>query len=166
MSAVPETLSINIRPMRRADIVQIEQIEKETYPFPWGIGIFRDCLYTGYVCRVLDTADGIAGYAILSMGAGEAHILNFCIHPERRRQRLGTLFLEQLTNEIMQLQATRIILEVRQSNDAARELYRRAGFSQIGLRRGYYPAENGREDAMVLSRELNQARPGPGSVPV
>ena len=166
MSAVLETLSINIRPMRRADVVEIEQIEKETYPFPWNPGIFRDCLQTGYMCRVVDTTDGLAGYSVVAVAAGEAHMLNFCIRPERRRQRLGTLFLEHLIGEFRELAIKRIILEVRPSNEAAQALYRRAGFTQLGLRHGYYPSERGREDALVLARVLDDAREaGPGRGP-
>ena len=161
MSAARETLTSNVRPMRRADIVTIDTIEKETYPFPWSMNIFRDCLQTGYVCRVLDTAQGLAGYAIISVGAGEAHILNLCIRRERRREGLGTLFLDRLMSEISALGVKRVILEVRPSNEAAQRLYEQAGFSRIGTRRGYYPAANGREDALVLARPLT-TEPLPG----
>ena len=163
MSAVQETLCVNVRPMRRADVVRVEQIEKESYPFPWSLGIFRDCLRTGYICLVLETADGVAGYAILSVAADEAHILNLCIRPELRRQQLGTLFLGHLIDKIQQLQAKRIILEVRPSNKAAQRLYGQAGFTRLGLRCGYYPSENGREDALVLALVLDQPQPGPAS---
>ena len=156
MNAVVQSLPLSVRPMRRADVVQIDQIEQLAYPFPWSIGIFRDCLQAGYLCRVLDSSVGLAGYAVLSVAANEAHILNFCISPDRRRQRLGTVFLERLIDEIQQLDVDRIILEVRPSNLAAQNLYRQAGFSQVGLRRGYYPADNGREDALVLVRELGR----------
>ena len=157
MSAAPETLATNIRPMRRADIVEIGLIEQQTYPFPWSAGIFRDCLQTGYVCRVLDTAEGLAGYAVMSVSAGEAHMLNLCIRPERQRQRLGSWFLQNLIVEATRLRAERMILEVRPSNRAAQRLYEGAGFSRIGIRRGYYPAADGREDALVLARSLRVA---------
>lgn len=160
MSAILQPININIRPMRPADVLTVHQIEQETYPFPWSPGVFKDCLRTGYVCRVLDTADGLSGYAISSVGAGEAHILNLCISPGRRRLQLGTRFLQHLIDEIRQLGLHRIILEVRPSNKAAQRLYLQAGFSDIGTRPGYYPATNGREDAFVLELRLDTTPPG------
>lgn len=146
--------------MRLADLGAVEQIENDTYPFPWSLRIFRDCLQTGYVCRVLDSAEGLAGYAIVSVGAGEAHILNLCICAKRRKQRLGTHFLHEIIKEIQQLGVCRIILEVRPSNTAAQRLYKNAGFADIGTRRDYYPAEKGREDAFVLELSLKPRPPG------
>ncbi|MDH3646188.1 MAG: ribosomal protein S18-alanine N-acetyltransferase [Gammaproteobacteria bacterium] len=154
MSVAVESLRVNVRPMRPADVVRVEEIEKATYPFPWSLGIFRDCLQTGYICRVLDTSGGLAGYAVVSVAESEAHILNLCIVPERRQQQLGAAFLQHLLEELAELRVERVILEVRPSNTAAQRLYGRAGFTQLGVRRGYYPAEIGREDALVLARSL------------
>lgn len=154
MSAVPQTVAINVRPMRPADLLEVHRIETMAYPFPWSIGIFRDCLHAGYLCRVLDTPEGLAGYSVVSVGGNEAHILNLCIRPQRRRQRLGTSFLQQVTDEAAHRGAACIILEVRPSNLAAQRLYEQAGFERIGVRRAYYPAETGREDAWVLARNL------------
>ncbi|MBT8135830.1 MAG: ribosomal protein S18-alanine N-acetyltransferase [Gammaproteobacteria bacterium] len=157
MSAAPQAVAINIRPMRPADIMEVHRIEARSYPFPWSIGIFRDCLQAGYLCRVLDTADGLAGYSVVSVAAGEAHILNLCIRQRCRRQQLGNRFLQHVIDEVRQLGVMRAILEVRPSNEAAIGLYQSAGFTRIGSRRDYYPAVTGREDALVLARELGPA---------
>ncbi|MBT8132302.1 MAG: ribosomal protein S18-alanine N-acetyltransferase [Gammaproteobacteria bacterium] len=144
--------------MRRADVVRVAEIEQKTYPFPWSLDIFIDCLKTGYLCRILDSDDGLAAYAIISVGAGEAHILNLCVVPERRRQKTGRHFLRELIAELSSMAIQRVILEVRPSNEAAQALYAGEGFKAIGLRRNYYPADSGREDALVLARTLQAAR--------
>lgn len=140
--------------MRLADVIAVSRIERAAYPFPWSAGIFRDCLRAGYLCQVLDTPAGIVGYTVISVAAGEAHLLNLCISPERRREGLASGVLESLIAGLRSRNVSRIILEVRPSNQTAQSLYRKAGFSQIGERRNYYPAESGREDALVLALAL------------
>lgn len=154
MAAVLER-KLKIRPMQRGDLTRVSEIEHLAYPWPWSPGIFADCLRIGYCCRVAEFDGAIAGYAILSAGVGEAHLLNLCVAPESRRAGLGRLLLEAMMVEAGLRQAHRVFLEVRPSNKAAIALYREYDFHQIGRRPEYYPARQGREDALVLVRHLD-----------
>jgi len=140
--------------MRRGDLDAVSAIEQRSYPFPWSKGIFSDCLRIGYCCRVVEIDAGLGGYAILSVAAGESHLLNLCIAPDHRRRGLGQLLLDGVRVDARVLGATRMFLEVRPSNRAATVLYANNGFRVIGRRPGYYPAELGREDALVMVLHL------------
>lgn len=154
MSAVLQSPSPTLRPMQEGDLVQVMEVELRAYPYPWTRGIFRDCLQSGHSCWVLELENRLCGYGVLSMGTGEAHILNLCVAPERQRCGLGELLLKRLLETAEQHHTDTVLLEVRPSNRPALELYRRNGFNEVGTRRGYYPSESGREDAIILAREL------------
>lgn len=147
---------MHTRLMTTADLRDVMAIERASYPFPWTEGIFRDCLRIGYLCRVLINArDTVTGYGVLSHGAGEAHVLNICVAAGYRRRGLGETILLQLIDDARQLHADTLLLEVRPSNTAAIELYRKLGFNEIGLRKNYYPAaHNAREDAIMFGLVL------------
>jgi len=149
---------VMIRDMIPADVARVMQIELAAYPFPWSDGIFRDCLRVGYVCCVVEIDDIVVGYGIMSTGAGEAHILNLCVAEEWRNRGLGAQLLGHLLEFARSLGVIEAFLEVRPSNTAAIRLYQSEGFSQIGVRRGYYQAVGGREDAVVLRRTLAKRR--------
>jgi len=140
--------------MNELDIPVIAAIEKSAYQFPWSEGIFRDCLRVGYVCRVIDVAGDLGGYGIMSLGAGEAHILNVCIRDEYRSRGFARKVLLFLLERARAAGMSEAFLEVRPSNVAAARLYHSLGFEQVGIRRGYYQATGGREDAAVLRRLL------------
>jgi ribosomal-protein-alanine N-acetyltransferase len=160
MSDVP---AVQIRPMMEIDLADIATIEQQSYAFPWSENIFRDCLRVGYTCRALDMAGQIIGYGIMSLGAGEAHILNVCVRDEFRNLGLGRRLLEHLLERAAAAGVSEAFLEVRPSNLAAIRLYQRLGFDQIGIRRGYYQAPDGREDAIVLKRELKAVGNNPST---
>jgi ribosomal-protein-alanine N-acetyltransferase len=145
---------VAIRPMNELDIPMVVTIERSAYQFPWSEGIFRDCLRVGYVCRVVDAGGGMAGYGIMSVGAGEAHILNVCVREEYRGRGYARKMLQYLMNRARAAGMHEAFLEVRPSNTAAARLYHSMGFEQVGIRRGYYQATVGREDAAVLRRIL------------
>jgi ribosomal-protein-alanine N-acetyltransferase len=150
-----------IRAMDLDDLDQVMAIELACYDYPWRRSIFQDCLRAGYRCRVLschEGDDGVMGYGLVSEAAEEAHLLNVCIHPAARRQGLGELLVTHLMREAMVAGMQRFLLEVRPSNMAGRTLYRKLGFRGIGRRPGYYPAEQGREDALVLVHDLADLR--------
>ncbi|RFF30283.1 ribosomal protein S18-alanine N-acetyltransferase [Wenzhouxiangella sediminis] len=149
---------VEVRAMARGDLDAITRIETASYPFPWTRGIFQDCLRVGYRCHVLEANSEIAGYGIVSHALDEAHLLNLCIHPEQRRGGLARLLLEHVVREARVGTANRLFLEVRPSNEAAVALYRGSGFRTIGRRPGYYPANEGREDAMVMVLHLDDRR--------
>jgi len=148
---------VEIRSLRESDLTGIGIIESASYEYPWSTGIFSDCLSVGYYCRVLDLQGQAAAYAVLSIGASEAHILNLTVSPEYRRQGLGRCLLLDLLAHSRSRSLHRIFLEVRTSNAAARVLYESEGFELIGLRRQYYRSRRGREDALVFALKLDEA---------
>lgn len=157
MSAVLEQPGYAVRAMARADLVDVDHIEQRSYPYPWSRRIFHDCLQAGYCCRVIVADSVVLGYAVMSVAAGEAHILNLCIAPEHRRAGLGEQLLSCLIAEARRGGAEELFLEVRPSNRAARKLYAGAGFCRAGVRKDYYPDGEGREDALILARHLSDA---------
>lgn len=157
MAAAPETETrelIRHRRMTEDDLSHVAEVEASAYVFPWSLGVFRDCLRAGYVCRVLSAPTGLGGYGIMSLGAGEAHILNVCIRADLRGQHLGRRLLTWLLDEAHVSGQGWAFLEVRPSNLPALRLYQSLGFLQVGLRRGYYQAVGGREDALVHRLDL------------
>jgi [ribosomal protein S18]-alanine N-acetyltransferase len=143
-----------LRDMHEDDMPEIMAIERAAYPFPWTEGIMRDCFKFGYTCKVYESRDGIIGYGIVSIAAGECHFLNICIAPVHQQQGHGARLVAHLLHLARHAGARSVFLEVRISNGAAFRLYHKMGFNEIGLRKGYYPAQDGREDALVLAREL------------
>jgi ribosomal-protein-alanine N-acetyltransferase len=154
-SALPE---VTIRPLSEADVAAVVAIELASYRFPWSAGIFRDCLKVGYICRVVVAYDAVAGYGIVSTGAGEAHILNLCVREDLRCRGIGALLLEDLLQRAAAAAVDYAYLEVRPSNSAAIRLYKAFAFEHIGARRGYYQAPGGREDAAVFKLALQSRR--------
>lgn len=142
------------RRMSAADLDAVMAIEKRIYPHPWTRGNFFDSLNAGYHCWIAESGGAIIGYSVVAIAAGEAHLLNLSIAAEWQRQGLGAELLRFIVKLARDDAAERIFLEVRPSNAAARALYQRAGFSEIGVRRAYYPARWGHEDALVLELEL------------
>jgi ribosomal-protein-alanine N-acetyltransferase len=159
MATAPELIKplpeIQIRAMTEADLPAVVAVERSAYAFPWSEGIFRDCLRVGYVCRVVELAGDVIGHGILSVGAGEAHILNLCVREEFRCRGVGRRLMDYLLERGRVAGMKEAFLEVRPSNTAAIRLYQSMGFRQVGLRRGYYQAVGGREDAAVLRRMLD-----------
>lgn len=132
-------------------------MERRNYEFHWSDGIFRDCLKSGYVCRLVLVEEQIIGYGIMQIGADEAHILNLCIDEPWQRRGYARLLLDYLASEAIALGAFIMFLEVRPSNPRAVSLYQQAGFNEIGLRKGYYDSRNGREDALVMAMNLPES---------
>jgi ribosomal-protein-alanine N-acetyltransferase len=144
--------------MQPADLKSVAAVERAAYQYPWSLGIFRDCLLAGYYCLVLEVGGSLTGYGIMSVAAGEAHLLNLCVHPNAQRLGYGRRLLSALMLRAVDAGADRIFLEVRPSNKIALLLYASVGFEQVGIRPAYYQAENGREDAVILAATLQPAR--------
>ncbi len=140
-----------IRTMRPADLQAVADVELASYQFPWNIGIFRDCLLAGYQSLVLDIRGNVSGYCIMSIAAGEAHLLNICIHPSCQRLGYGRRLLVEALARAREIGVETVFLEVRPSNDVAIMLYRSLGFRLIGRRPSYYQADGGREDAVIFA---------------
>ena len=147
-----------LRAMAVPDLPAVAAIEKQAYPAAqaWAEGIFRDCLRVGYLCQVLEVDAELAGYGILSIAAGEAHLLNVCVAPGLQGRGLGRLLVEHFLDLADRYKAHTVYLEVRPSNAPARRLYKSLGFRRIGVRKSYYPALPGepREDAIQLARDI------------
>lgn len=151
MSAVFNHSMPTFRSMCEDDLDAVMEIEQLGYPQPWTRGIFHDCLRVGYLCQVLEIDGRIHAYGVMSSGGGEAHVLNLCVRRQSQRQGLGRLMLRQLVESARRLHVDLVLLEVRPSNRAALALYESVGFSEVGLRKNYYPAKGGREDALIMA---------------
>ena len=150
---------LSYRPMRSRDIKSIVAIEKQVYNFPWSEGTFKDCQKIGYLCWVCDRVDQVVGYGIVSIAAGEAHIMNIGVDPSFHRQGIGRGLMDRLMETADENRCHVALLEVRPSNDVAIQMYLNMGFSEIGMRKDYYPGKKGREDAVVLSLPLAAKEP-------
>lgn len=154
MSAVFKPLLPRLAPMSDQALGRILQIENDIYEFPWTQGNFRDSLAAGYSSWLYLRDDEMIGYAVVMLALDEAHLLNLSIERAAQRRGHGLRLLAEISRAARGRGAKSMLLEVRPSNLAGRALYATAGFSQVGLRRAYYPAHGGREDALVLSRTL------------
>ena len=153
MSAVPVP-TWQFRPMRPADVADVAALERSLYAFPWSAGNFRDSVEAGYDCRVACDGSRVIGYAILMIALDEAHLLNLAIASDWQGRGLGRELLSHMLGVAKAAGVQIVYLEVRPSNHAARHLYKRAGFQQIAIRPAYYPALQGREDALFLGLTL------------
>jgi ribosomal-protein-alanine N-acetyltransferase len=153
MSAVLKNLP-ELGVMDDADLPEVVAIEQAIYTHPWSEGNFADSLRAGYDCRTWRMQGELIGYFVLMSGAGEAHLLNLSVAAAHQRRGHGAALLREATRLARSRGAQAVFLEVRPSNHAGQRLYTRFGFRKVGLRRDYYPAAGGREDALVLSLAL------------
>jgi ribosomal-protein-alanine N-acetyltransferase len=142
------------RRMTGADLGAVIAIEDSIYPHPWTRGNFSDSLAAGYHCWIVECGGEVAGYAVVMVAAGEAHLLNLSVAAPWQRRGIGREALAFVLKLARDYGAEKILLEVRPSNQAAIALYASTGFAEIAQRRSYYPAGDSREDAIVLERSL------------
>lgn len=140
--------------MLEGDLPVVLRNEQRAYTYPWTAGIFTDCMKAGHECRVLLADEQVVGHAVMSLAVGEAHLLNVCVQRDQQGQGYGRRFVGHLVERAAQLGAQTLFLEVRPSNRVAVRLYDTLGFNQIGVRKDYYPAQDGREDAWVMALPL------------
>lgn len=151
MSALPRHDDGRYAPMAEADLDAVAAVERDIYPFPWTRGNFADALHAGYSTWVLrDAQDRVAAYSVMMIALDEAHLLNLSVAGHAQRTGLGWRTLDWMADVARGHGSRTMLLEVRPSNQAALRLYQRYGFERIGVRRGYYPAADGREDAIVM----------------
>ncbi len=157
MSAVLKDVP-RLAAMREQDLDEVMAIESAIYSHPWTRGNFADSLRAGYVCRTWRLGGGesaeLVGYFVLTAAAGEAHLLNLSVAAAYQRSGHGSMLLREAASLASRYDAGSLFLEVRPSNHAAQALYRRFGFHKVAVRRDYYPAHSGREDALVLTLPL------------
>ncbi len=165
MVAVVKRQQALIRPMQPYDLDAVFANERLAYEFPWTRSIFSDCLRVGYPCRVLEVDDDVIGHGVLSIAAGEAHLMNICIRPAWQGRGCGRRLLHHCLQLAREGGAESLFLEVRPSNWPAIRMYQADGFSVIGRRPDYYrcrPPDNPagldeREDALVMAKNLTSA---------
>lgn len=150
----PPSTQFFARNMRNSDLDLVVQNEQLAYEHGWSKRIFIDCLRAGYQCWVLANKNQIVAHGVMSVAIGECHLLTLCVHPDYQRQGYGRKLFNLLLDRAVKLDAKQCFLEVRVSNEPAISLYRSMGFVQVGERRNYYPGNEGREDALILSRDL------------
>ncbi len=153
MSALFKT-SPEFRPMRSSDVEAVASIERATYEFPWTRGNFRDSLSAEYSCRVMEVDAMIVGYGVLLVAVDESHLLNLTVAAAYQRRGFGSMLLDSFIDTARECRSHVLLLEVRPSNHIGRAMYERFGFRRIAIRRGYYPARTGREDAIVMGLPL------------
>lgn len=149
-----------LKPFAKSDLDTIHAVERRAYAVPWSYGVFYDCLIARYDCQALWRGEQLLGYFVGQRVLDEAHLLNLCVDPDCHRQGLGELLLQEWLLLALGSGCKKALLEVRVSNAGAQALYRKAGFQQIGYRKGYYPALEGREDGIVMARTLSQQLSG------
>lgn len=151
-----------LRPIGLQDLDRLMAIEVASYAVPWSRGNFVDSLVAGYLAEKLVDAQGRwHGYYVAMPGVAEMHLLNLTVAPDHRGHGHARTLLNALVDHGRRRGDTQLWLEVRAGNDRARAVYRRYGFHEVGVRRGYYPAPKGpREDAIVMSLAVDD--PGSG----
>jgi ribosomal-protein-alanine N-acetyltransferase len=157
MAASLEQVGLVLRPMVVADVDEVYALEQSVFPHPWSRGNFMDSLASGYDAWVLREPDegALAGYFLVMYAVDEAHLLDVAVCGARHGSGLGRLLLDRIAARARAMGMGSILLEVRPSNVRALQVYERYGYTQIGRRKGYYPAHEGRrEDAIVMRYAL------------
>ena len=154
--------SRHLTPMREGQLDTVMAIENAAYALPWTRGNFVDSIASGYLAHcLLDEHDVVLGYSVAMRAADEIHLLNLTVAQHEQGRGHARHMLDILVAGSREASATQLWLEVRESNSRARELYRRYGMAEVGLRKGYYPAAAGlkratREDAVVMRLALEE----------
>ena len=147
-------LTAEFFPMNEHDLASVTALEATLQDFPWTRGNFADSLTAGYSVWVCRLGGELVGFSVVMSVIDEAHLLNIGVGAHFQGQGYGARLLRNAMEAARLGGAGKLFLEVRPSNERAVELYRHFGFRQIGLRKGYYPAKTGREDALVFDKEL------------
>lgn len=154
MSAVFKAIEAGFEPMTEARLDEVVAIERRAYNHPWTRGNFSDSLQSGYQAQLLVAGRAILGYFVAMQGVDEVHLLNITVDPPYQGKGWGRVMLDALALWARARNAQWLWLEVRRGNLRAQQVYLRYGFRRVGERRNYYPAEQGREDAIVMSFRL------------
>jgi ribosomal-protein-alanine N-acetyltransferase len=151
-AAADPAAGLALVPMTMDDVDEVHALECSVFPHPWSRANFSDSIHAGYDAWLLrDPQGALAGYFLLMYALDEAHLLDVAVAGERQGTGLGRYLLDTLCARAKEMGAESVLLEVRPSNERALAVYRRYGFAEIGRRKGYYPAHEGkREDAIVM----------------
>jgi ribosomal-protein-alanine N-acetyltransferase len=146
--------TLSYRPMTLDDVAYVLTVENEVYPYPWTERILQDCIRVGYDCWLALVNDTVVAHAVVSVAAGESHLLNLSVSKKHQGKGIGKAFIDFLIDIVRNKQATVMLLEVRPSNLQAISCYDAVGFNEIGCRKDYYPTANGKEDALLYAKEI------------
>ncbi|MCE1170485.1 MAG: ribosomal protein S18-alanine N-acetyltransferase [Azovibrio sp.] len=152
-------LPLEIVPMAEADLDGVAALEAVAQSFPWSRSHFADSLVAGYGAWVLRQGGSLLGFLVVMTAVDEAHLLNVAVAPMHQGRGLGARLLRHAMTWSARNGMLDMYLEVRPSNTRAEALYRHFGFRLIGRRKAYYPALEGREDALVFRRSLEGVLP-------
>ncbi|MDF1653578.1 MAG: ribosomal protein S18-alanine N-acetyltransferase [Coxiellaceae bacterium] len=152
------TTTTQIRVYHPDDAAAMAAIANVAKHYPWSKQVFRDCMVAQYPGWVLCEDEQVRGFSIIKVVAEEAELLNLCVDPAVHRQGYGRRLLQYAIDEAQKHFAEHIYLEVRKSNKAAKGLYHHMGFSEVGIRKQYYPTDDGREDAVIMFRAITKLR--------
>ncbi len=147
-------IDLSFRPMVLEDVEAVMRLEQAVYEFPWTERIFKDCIRVGYDCWLALRENEIIAHAVISVAAGESHMLNLSVSTEHQGKGIGKRFIQFLLKIAVNKRAEIMMLEVRPSNIQAINCYNSAGFNEIGCRKDYYPAPNGKEDALLFAKQI------------
>lgn len=153
-SALPVAQAYELRDMTESDLDAVTALEAQVQAFPWTRGNFDDALKSGYPACVARRGAALGGFCVVMPAPDVAHLLVIAVDRALQRHGLGRRLVDWCNAQALQAGAEGLLLEVRPSNESARGFYERLGFRQIGVRRGYYPTVGGREDALVLKRDV------------
>ena len=144
------------RKMRLSDVDDVHAIEVLANRFPWRRNHFKDSLDAHHGAWVYcDTAQTIIAYAIVQQVLDESHLLNICVHPEWQGRGYGHEVMQHVIEQAQARQSQLMVLEVRATNKRAQYLYEQHGFNAMTIRKNYYPAEQGRDDAVLMGLDLS-----------
>lgn len=149
---------ITYRLMQVEDIDKIIVVEHASFPTPWTREAFYHELVQNHLAYyiVAEMENRVVGYCGVWIIMDEAHITNVAVHPHDRGQRIGEMLMRQMISLSMAYGAKRMTLEVRISNYIAQSLYKKLGFEETGIRKGYY-ADN-HEDAVIMWVNLDESK--------
>ncbi|ELZ5939597.1 ribosomal protein S18-alanine N-acetyltransferase [Providencia stuartii] len=143
-----------ISALKQSDLATAFLIEKLSHDFPWTERVFYGNQGEKYHNIKISVNNQIVGFAITQCILDEATLFNIAIHPDYQGKGYGRLLMEQLITDLVDKGILTLWLEVRESNAAALRLYDKLGFHQVTVRKDYYPAKQGREDALILALTL------------
>jgi len=145
---------MRVRRMERGDVGRVVGIETDAFSSPWSEETFTSLLdRPGLELLVLeDEREGVIGYAVLWCILDQGELANVAVTPRLRGRGLGAFLLSSVLDVARKRGIETMFLEVRASNAKALDLYRRFGFSDVGLRKGYY--DQPREDALIMAAKL------------
>ena len=139
--------------MKDRHVTQVAELEKLCFSDPWSENSIAHELTSDYSFWFVAEENGVvAGYIGSQISFPEADVMNVAVRPDYRRRGIGEILVETLISHLKSMDCESLTLEVRASNEAAKALYEKLGFAQVGLRKNYY--RNPKENALILRKDF------------